>query len=211
MLGAGAGVFEVIAARAVVEIEVEALHDRLGPGLRLDLEDGGDVLSGGEGLVGDQDPILLGEGEPGWGGALSTDGPDGLFSGRDDLVVMVEEGDLHFPILGDKEFGVWLDAHEHLSAVRTGDFRCMIVPGMLVLGVLVTILVMTGVFILGVFVAILVMPGVFAFLGVVMTGVFIVLVGGVQGKGDEEGADAGEDCFFQFHGMFFGLLVLSSW
>ena len=35
-----AGVFEIVAAGAVVEIEVEAFHDGLGSRIRLDLPDG---------------------------------------------------------------------------------------------------------------------------------------------------------------------------
>ena len=73
---AGAGVFEVVAARAVVEVEVEALPDGLGGRLRFDLHDGGDVHAVGQGLIGNENTVLLGEGQAGGGGTLAADDAD---------------------------------------------------------------------------------------------------------------------------------------
>ena len=105
MIGAGAGVFEEGAARALVEVEVEFCDDRLGFRGCLDLEDGGDVHAGGERVFGDEDAVIFLEGDAGRGAAFAADDGDPLGGRGDRFVVVVEEGDPDLAVLGDEELG----------------------------------------------------------------------------------------------------------
>lgn len=60
-VGAGAGVFFVVAGRAVGEVQIELLADSLCRGIGLDLDDHWEVIAGRESLVGQENVTAFGE------------------------------------------------------------------------------------------------------------------------------------------------------
>lgn len=86
------------------------------------MHDGGDTVSGRYGTIGEEHITDSCEVETGRGGTITRSDDHRLTSGGDGLAVIVEEGDLHFAIAGDKEFGPRIDAVEHASAVGAGTF-----------------------------------------------------------------------------------------
>lgn len=124
---AGAGVFEVVAGGAILEVEVEANGLCFGIRSALDLENHGDVHSFWEGFVRKQNAILDGKFHAGRRTALSADEGDLLLRRCDFLSFFAEEGDLNFAIFGDEKFGMWLDFGEDATAVWSCFFGSAVV------------------------------------------------------------------------------------
>ena len=136
---ADAGIFFVVAAGAIIEVDVEAGAGFLS--VRLDADDGGNVVAGREGFFGEKTGGGLLEGKLDRGASFSSDEGDFLVAGSDGLVVLVEEGDLDFAVLGDEELGVRFYFGEDASSVGT----CFLGVGMIVMIFVLITVIMSGV------------------------------------------------------------------
>lgn len=140
---ASACVFEVVAGRAIDEVQVELLHHRLGVSAWFDLHDNREVVSGRESSIGNQDGAFFGKRESSWIGAIAAGDANALLGNCDRLVVIVQRGNFHLTILRDEEFEMGFHTGENSATVGTGDFLGMIVV-MVVIFVIVLFVVCEG-------------------------------------------------------------------
>jgi hypothetical protein len=123
---AGAGVLFVLAGGAVGKVEVEFLSHGLGIRRGFDLNDGGQVGTFGDGLVGDELVAILSEGQLRWSRTISHNDADDLSAWGDDLHVVVNESDFDFVVFVHEELDVRFDFGNELATGGTG-FSCMFV------------------------------------------------------------------------------------
>jgi len=116
-MGADTGVFQSVATRAFLQIQIEPDDDGPFLGLNPDLDDGGDVQAPGKSLVGEKGISLPGEAHARGAGPLSADDSHGLFPGCRGLALFGEKGDLELAVPGHQEFGVGMDFVEDLATV----------------------------------------------------------------------------------------------
>jgi hypothetical protein len=122
----GAGVFLVLAGRALFEVQVELLGDGLGTFLLADLHHGGEVVAFRDGFVADEHVAILGEAQLGRSRAVAKGDADDLLAWGDDFHVVVNEADFDLLVFVHEELDVGLDFGDELAAGGTG-FGCMFV------------------------------------------------------------------------------------
>jgi hypothetical protein len=126
---AGAGVFFVLAAWAVTQVEAELGADLFGIWCHFESDDGRDVIAVGERGV-RKERFAVGfffEAEFGGGLAITANDADGLFRYGNCFVVLSEEGNADFSIFGDKELSMRGDRGDDFSSVGTHYFFGVIV------------------------------------------------------------------------------------
>lgn len=113
-----AGVFGVGAGRALVQIEIELLSDRLGLRIGLDLHHSGQVVAFRDDFVGDQFVAILGEGQFGGRAAVAHCHSDDLPGRSNHLAGIIHEPNFDLLVFGDEEFGMWFHLGDELAAGR---------------------------------------------------------------------------------------------
>ena len=109
---AGAGILEIITARAVFEIEVEADCFVLGILGWLNAQDGGNVFPLRKFLVRNEALLSFLKGDLGRVGAFATDHGDfGIRAGHQ-FIVVIDKGELDLAIFHDEEFEMRLDVFD---------------------------------------------------------------------------------------------------
>lgn len=129
---AGAGVFQVVAGRAVVEVQVEFFADFLRVVGGLDRDDDREVIALREGLIRDERITFFGELHLDRVFAITGDDIDALLAKRNGFSVIIDGGDLHLAVLGHEELEVRFDFGEDATAVGAGYFLAVVVTFMVI-------------------------------------------------------------------------------